>query len=234
MKHRGIKFLLGILLLPIAVALSMSFGRVVMILAQAPDRLPLLPAFAGIAGIVIWLLIWLFLPPLTRTYILGHELTHALWTVLFGGKAFGLRVNHRGGSVRVTKSNVWITLAPYFFPLYTFVVAAVWLIMHWLWPPIQPFAPIFVFWIGLTWSFHLTFTVRYLRYNQPDIREHGRLFSYTLIYVLNLLTVGAALVAISSWTYREALADVGNNLRLLAAAAHTFYEWARTQWPTPS
>ena len=73
-----------------------------------------------------------------------------------------------------------------------------------------------------------------MRYNQPDIREHGRLFSYTLIYVLNLLTVGAALVAISSWTYREALADVGNNLRLLAAAAHTFCEWARTQWPTPS
>ena len=99
-------------------------------------------------------------------------------------------MNHRGGSVRVTKSNVWITLAPYFFPLYTFVVAAVWLIMNWLWPPIQPYAPIFVFWIGLTWSFHLTFTVRYLRYNQPDIREHGRLFSYTLIYVLNLLTVG--------------------------------------------
>lgn len=234
MKHRGIKFWLGVGLLPIAVAVSMTLGRVLIILAQAPDRLPILPAFAGVAGIAIWVIIWLILPPLTRTYILGHELTHALWTILFGGKAFGLRVSERGGSVRVTKTNVWVTLAPYFFPLYTFLVAAIWLITNWLWPPIKPYAPIFVFWIGLTWSFHLTFTVRYLTFNQPDIREHGRLFSYVLIYVLNLLTVGGALVAISRWTVREALVDVWGNLRLLAAAAHTLYEWALTKLPAPS
>ena len=36
------------------------------------------------------------LPPLTRTYVLGHELTHALWTVLFGGRASGLKVGDAG------------------------------------------------------------------------------------------------------------------------------------------
>lgn len=231
MKLRAAKFLVGLLLIPLCMALSMTFWRALVILAQSPTRLPLLPAFACVAGIAIWTIIWLFLPPMTRTYVLGHELTHALWTILFGGKATGLKVTDRGGSVRVSKNNAWITLSPYFFPLYTFLVALVWLLSVWLFPPIQPYSPIFLFWIGLTWSFHLTFTLRFLAYNQPDIREHGRLFSYTLIYSLNLLSIGAALVAVSSWSFPEAATDALLNLHRLAAAAHVFYEWLLTRLP---
>jgi len=231
MKLRGLKFLTGLLLLPLCVALSMTLWRAVVILAQSPTRLPMLHAFACIAGIVIWGIIWLFLPPLTRTYVLGHELTHALWTVLFGGRASGLKVGARGGSVRVTKNNVWVTLAPYFFPLYTFVVALTWVVSVWLFPAIRPYVPIFLFWIGLTGSFHLTFTLRFLTYNQPDIREHGRLFSYTLIYALNLLSLTAALTAVSSWSFAGAAGNLMDNLHLLGAAAHTFYEWALTRLP---
>ena len=231
MKLRAAKFLTGLLLLPLCAALSMTLGRAVAILAQSPTRLPLLHAFAGVSGIVLWAIIWLFLPPLTRTYVLGHELTHALWTVLFGGKASGLKVGDRGGSVRVSKNNAWITLSPYFFPLYTFLVALVWMLSVWLFPPIKPYVPIFLFWIGMTWSFHVTFTLRFLAYNQPDVREHGRLFSYALIYALNVLSIGAALVAVSSWTFPEAGADVLDNLRRLAAAAHVFYGWAITRLP---
>ncbi len=183
------------------------------------------------AGIAIWIIIWLFLPPLTRTYVLGHELTHALWSMLFGGKASGLKVGDRGGSVRVTKNNAWVTLAPYFFPLYAVLAAVVWLLCVWWFPAVRPYSPVFLFWIGLTWSFHLTFTIRFLAYNQPDIREHGRLFSYALIYALNLLFLGAALVAASSWTFSGALADLLANLRRLAAAAYVFYEWALTRLP---
>jgi hypothetical protein len=231
MKLRWTKFLAGLLLLPLCAALSMTLWRAIVILAQSPTRLPMLHAFACVAGIAIWMIIWLFLPPLTRTYVLGHELTHALWTVLFGGKASGLKVSERGGSVRVTKNNAWVTLAPYFFPLYTFIVALLWLLSVWLFPPIQPYVPIFLFWIGMTWSFHATFTVRFLAYNQPDIREHGRLFSYALIYALNLLSVGAALIAVSTWSFPEAAGNLLDNLLALAAAAHTFYEWALTRLP---
>ena len=231
MKLRMAKFLIGLLLLPLCTALSMTLWRAIAILAQSPTRLPLLPAFAGVAGIVLWAVVWLFLPPLTRTYVLGHELTHALWTVLFGGKASGLKVSARGGSVRVSKNNVWITLAPYFFPLYTFIVALVWLLSAWLFPAVKPYSPIFVFWIGMTWSFHLTFTLRFLAYNQPDVREHGRLFSYALIYALNALSIAAALVAVGSWTFPEAFADLLGNLQALGSALHTFYEWALTRLP---
>ena len=231
MKLRAAKFLTGLLLLPLCLALSMTLWRAIVILAQSPTRLPLLHAFAGVSGIVLWAVIWIFLPPLTRTYVLGHELTHALWTMLFGGKASGLKVGERGGSVRVSKNNAWITLAPYFFPLYTFIVALVWLLSAWLVPAVKPYAPIFVFWIGMTWSFHLTFTLRFLAYNQPDVREHGRLFSYALIYALNVLSIGAALVAVGSWSFPEAGIDLLLNLQAIGAALHTFYGWALTRLP---
>ncbi len=165
-----------------------------------------------------------------RDWHLGGHLAVSS-TVLFGGRASGLKVGARGGSVRVTKNNVWVTLAPYFFPLYTFVVALLWVLTAWWFPAIQPYVPIFLFWIGLTWSFHITFTMRFLAYNQPDIREHGRLFSYTLIYALNLLSLTAALTAVSSWTYAEAGGNLIDNLYLLGNAAHTFYEWALTRLP---
>ena len=231
MKLRAAKFLTGLLLLPLSLALSMTLWRAIVILAQSPTRLPLLHAFAGVSGIVLWAVIWIFLPPMTRTYVLGHELTHALWTILFGGKASGLKVGERGGSVRVSKNNAWITLSPYFFPLYTFIVALVWLLSAWLVPAVKPYAPIFVFWVGMTWSFHLTFTLRFLAYNQPDVREHGRLFSYALIYALNVLSIAAALVAVGSWTFPEAGIDLLLNLQAIGAALHTFYGWALTRLP---
>ena len=231
MKLRAAKFLTGLLLLPLCLTLSMTLWRAIVILAQSPTRLPLLHAFAGVSGIVLWAVIWIFLPPMTRTYVLGHELTHALWTMLFGGKASGLKVGERGGSVRVSKNNAWITLSPYFFPLYTFIVALVWLFSAWLVPAVKPYAPIFVFWVGMTWSFHLTFTLRFLAYNQPDVREHGRLFSYALIYALNVLSIGAALVAVGSWTFPEAGIDLLLNLQAIGSALHTFYGWALTRLP---
>ena len=233
MKLRIAKFLTGLFLLPLCAALTMTLWRAIVILAQSPTRLPMLPAFSGVAGIVLWAIIWLYLPPMTRTYILGHELTHALWAVLFGGRASGLKVSDTGGSVRVTKNNAFVTLAPYFFPLYAFAVALLWLLAAWLVPAVRPFAPIFVFWVGMTWSFHITFTLRFLAYNQPDIREHGRLFSYTLIYTLNILSITAALVAVGSWSFPEAGVEFLLNLHRLAAAAHLVYEWALTRLPLP-
>ncbi|MDY0145319.1 MAG: hypothetical protein RBS84_04915 [Kiritimatiellia bacterium] len=233
MKLRAAKFLTGLVLLPLGVALTMTLWRVLVILAQSPTRLPLVHAFAAVAGIVIWAIIWIFLPPLTRTYVLGHELTHAFWAVLFGGKASRLRVSARGGSVRVTRNNAWITLSPYFFPLYTFAVVLIWVLSAWLFPAVTPYAPVFLFWIGLTWSFHLTFTLRFLAYRQPDIREHGRLFSYALIYVLNVLSIAAALVAVSTWSFPEAAADLLGHLHTLGRVAHTLYEWALTHLPSP-
>lgn len=230
-RWKKTKFLIGLLLLPLCVAATLTFLRIVQVLAEAPARLPWLHVSATAAGVVIWFLVWLLLPRLTRTYVLGHELTHALWTMLFGGRPSHLRVTSSGGSVRVTKTNVWVTLAPYFFPFYTLLVVLIWLILRACWPAARPYAPIALFWVGLTYAFHLTFTLHYLRAGQPDVYEHGRLFSYALIYLINLLTLGAALLAVSAWTFRGALADFGQHLADMLRFLDTLRQWLITRLP---
>ncbi|MBQ9343614.1 MAG: hypothetical protein IJT88_00165 [Kiritimatiellae bacterium] len=231
-RWKKTKFLLGLLLLPVCAALTLTFCRVVTVLAEAPSRLPWLHVAATVAGAAIWLLVWFLLPRMTRTYVLGHELTHALWTLFFGGRPSDLKVTSSGGSVRVTRNNVWVSLAPYFFPFYTILVLLVWLVVRAIWPIARPYAPIALFWMGLTWAFHLTFTFHYLRGGQPDVYEHGRLFSYALIYLLNLALLVVTLVAVSAWSFRGAAVDFLQHLADFLRAADTFRQWLLTRLPT--
>jgi len=123
-----------------------------------------------------------------RAYVVAHELTHALWTLLSGGSVHSLRVSASGGSVRLSKSNMLITLAPYFFPFYTILLILAQLLLG-LFVPEIPYPLVWLFFIGLTWGFHVTFTVQSLMTTQPDIQEYGRLFSYAVIYLFNLAGV---------------------------------------------
>jgi len=230
-RWKRTKFLVGLLLVPVAAALTRTAFRSLWILAEAPTRLPFIHVAATVAGVTIWLLAWNFLPPLTKTYVLGHELTHALWTLLFGGRPSNLKVSNAGGSVCVSKTNVWVSLAPYFFPFYTVVVLVAWLVLRAAWPAARPFAPLALFWMGLTWAFHLTFTVRFLRGRQPDVQEHGVLFSLVLIYLLNVLTLACAFIAAGTWTFGEAARDFGGHLADFGVAAKNFYEWLLTRIP---
>ncbi|HOW96620.1 MAG TPA: hypothetical protein PK634_02405, partial [Kiritimatiellia bacterium] len=121
------------------------------------------------------------------------------------------RVGARGGSVTLSKSNFLITLAPYFFPLYTILVIALHGLLA-LFYDLRAYEPLWLGFVGLTWSFHLTFTVTTLRQRQPDIRIHGRLFSYALIYLLNLLGVGLGIVAVAAPTLAEFGAQLGADM----------------------
>ena len=231
MAHRAVKFAAGVALLPVCTALTLTTGRALYILAESPRRLPALPVFACVAGMAVWALVWCFMPPMTRTYVLGHELTHALWTLLFGGRPSNLRVSSSGGSVCVSKTNVWVSLAPYFFPFYTVVILVLWLVLQTLCPAARPYAPIALFWIGLTWAFHLTFTVRFLRGRQPDVQEHGVLFSLALIYLLNLLILTCAFVAVGTWNFPDAARDFWSHLAYYAHLASEFRSWISTRLP---
>lgn len=137
-----------------------------------------------------------------RTYVLGHELTHAFWALLMGARVSRLRVSARGGSVTVSKSNWIITLAPYFFPFYTMLVLFLVFVLG-IFIDLHPYQPLTLALIGLTYAFHITFTLSILAIRQPDIQEHGRLFSYTTIILLNILGLGCWVVAVA----RPALQD---------------------------
>jgi hypothetical protein len=73
----------------------------------------------------VLVVIFLLLPKPMWIYVFGHELTHALWTWLFGGQVKKMKVSSAGGHVVVSKTNFVIALAPYFFPLYAALVIAV-------------------------------------------------------------------------------------------------------------
>jgi len=120
-----------------------------------------------------------------RTYVFGHELTHALAGVLSGAKIKKFKVSQNSGSVVLTKDNVWITLAPYFFPLYAFIIIAVYVMLGYL-VNIKLFYSYFLFAAGFSIAFHIALTIYALGIEQPDLKVYGVFFSYVIIIAVNI------------------------------------------------
>ena len=196
---RLLRFLTGAALLPLCVSVSLALLDTFRSIPAggallSPETLWLL------TGYFLWLGMWFFLPQPVRAYVVAHELTHALWGMLFGARVRNVRVTPKGGSVSLSKSNVLITLAPYFFPLYTVIVILLYLLTRCFVTPV-PLPLAWLFFVGLTWGFHATFTVQSLMTTQPDILVYGRLFSYVLIYLFNLAGVGVWAVCTTPATF---------------------------------
>ena len=148
-------------------------------------------------GYTLWLVLWFVMPQPARAYVMAHELTHALWALLFGARIRKMKVTAKGGSVSLSKTNLLITLAPYFFPFYTVLVLLLrWLVGCFVQPVPMPY--VWLFLVGLTWGFHLCFTVQSLLTRQPDILEYGRILSYAVIYIFNLLGILLWLICTTS------------------------------------
>lgn len=192
------KMLIGILLLPLCWAISLAVYTLYQtsIGAEAGG----MEVWALPVGFVIWVVIFFLLPRPVRTYVLGHELTHALWALMMGGRIGRIKVGKQGGHVELSKTNFVITLAPYFFPFYTFLVIGAYYLVG-IWFEQDPYRIWWLAAIGLTWSFHLTFTIDMLTQRQPDIQEHGRIFSYVVIYSMNVLAIGIWMVLIGAPTF---------------------------------
>jgi hypothetical protein len=150
---------------------------------------------ATLAGVACWLVVYLLLPKPTWAYVLGHELTHALWTWLFGGSVRRLKVTAKGGHVLVTRNNFLIALAPYFFPFYAVAVILVFVAGDWIWGW-GPFVAPFHLLLGAAYAFHLTLTWEILQTRQSDIVAHGYLFSAVIIWLGNaaVLVLGIPLL----------------------------------------
>jgi hypothetical protein len=158
---------------------------------------PSIAAFGG--GFILWLLIFILLPRPVRSYILAHELTHALWGILRGARVKNIKVAKEQGSVTLTRTDFLITLAPYFFPLYTFIVIVAYYILS-IFFEMQRYELVWLGLVGFSWAFHVCFTITTLMQEQSDIKGCGYLFSYTVIYVANLLCVALWIVVVSEVT----------------------------------
>jgi len=174
------KTIIAILLLPVCIGAVSALG---MVLRQSGDADTIWVAF--LSGAACWLTIYLLLPKPMWVYVLGHELTHALWTWLLGGKVKKFKASGSGGHVVVNKSNFAIALAPYFFPLYAILVVLVFLTGHWLWNW-RHYLVWFHLLLGAAYAFHVTLTWHILKHSQSDISDQGYLFSAVIIFLGNV------------------------------------------------
>ncbi len=172
----AIRFFTSLLLWPLAACLCWALGR---LLWRLPWLQGQLAWFAG--GFVLYLLVQVFFWRPLFLYVMGHELTHALAALLQGGEVDDLRVSHKGGMVKVSRSNFIVNLAPYFFPLYTAAAAGIWAIAA------EPYRPWLAGLLGLTLAFHFALTLYSLKQHQSDIAEVGWLFAFPFILSLNVV-----------------------------------------------
>ncbi len=194
--RRILRWALALLLFPLCIALSWTIADLI---AATGSVVHFWVPF--LAGAVCWAIVFLSLPKPMWLYVVGHELTHALWAVAFGGRVKAFRATPRGGHVVLTKSNAFIVLAPYFFPLYAFLWTLLFLGAG-IWLDTQRVLLGFHFGLGAAYAFHLSLTAHVLRVDQPDLRGEGWLFSGILIWFTHGLLL---LLSIPLLTHRVGL-----------------------------
>ncbi|HEV7405414.1 MAG TPA: hypothetical protein VGO11_20895 [Chthoniobacteraceae bacterium] len=159
-------------------------------------------------GTVLWSLwfcgsIWSFGEPRPlRLYVFGHELTHAIWVWIMGGEVKSFEVSREGGSIITNKQNVWIALSPYFYPIYTLAIILAYgavsffydvagVRQTFLW--VTPLQWMFLA-LGITWAFHMSFTIWMIPKGQSDLTLHGTFFSLVFIYLMNVVIMTIFLI----------------------------------------
>jgi hypothetical protein len=202
---RWVKFVVALFLLPACAILTQTFFTV-FARATLAHRLWAAEEFWFFSlGAILWLIAFFGLPRPMVVYVFGHELTHALWVLLMGGRVSRFRVGRDGGHIVTDRNNFWIALTPYFFPLYSLLVIAAYGILG-LFFNVQPYGRVLYGLIGVTWAFHFTFTCWMIPKKQTDLTDHGTFFSLVVIYLMNLALLSVMLVLASS---RITLADLG-------------------------
>lgn len=193
---KWVKFIFANFLLPICGVLTQTFFTV-FARATVTQRLWAGEEFWFFSlGAVLWLIAFFGLPRPILIYVFGHELTHALWVWLMGGRVSRFRVGPDGGHVVTTKANFWIALAPYFFPIYSILTIAIYGGLS-LFLNMQPYGRLLYAVIGVTWAFHFTFTCWMIPKNQTDLTDQGTFFSLVVIYLMNLLLLSVMLILAS-------------------------------------
>ncbi len=231
MVLKFLKLLIGLALLPFVVAeigALIDLGRL-----SIPAGEWRADWFVSLgAGFVAWLVVFLVLPRTLWLYVLGHEFTHALAAMVAGGKVTAFKVTSQGGHVMTDRVNWWISLSPYFVPIYALIWMALWLTVD-FYHPLGQWLPVLYFGIGLFWAFHLTFTASMLHRQQTDLAREGHLFSWVIIALFNLAAVLLLLALLVHqlgpvghlFWHRIAAAYFWTGLELARALA-----WAESEW----
>lgn len=188
---KSFKIILAIFILPFCIGSVIAIWQLILSSGSAG-----IIWLTILSGAIVWVLIYIFLPEPKWIYVLGHELTHALWSWFSGGRLKEIKVDSSEGHVLITKSNFLTSLAPYFFPLYVVLIIIIFAIGNFFWN-LSNYVLLFYFFIGIMYAFHITLTISALKIKQPDIVKEGYIFSAIIIFLGNMSVL---LVGISTLT----------------------------------
>ncbi len=178
------RFLVAVMLLPACYGVTLGLWSAVSRFRNVPENS--FYFFAGIASYFAFQ--WAFFLPI-RTYVFGHELSHAIAAWMTGAKVKHFHVSKKGGSVTVSKSTTFIALAPYVFPLYALMVMILFFGACYFLPPWRGYWHVFLWVLGVAIGFHMALTAYALKMDQPDLKSAGKFLSAILIYLGNVLSV---------------------------------------------
>lgn len=173
---------------------------------------------AFVTGAGVYLVMHLLLWKPVFIHVMGHELTHAFWAVMLGGRIKSLLVSKEGGQVTLSKTNFFIALAPYFFPLYTFILLPIYFIAA------PKFYPVLAFFIGMSLAFHVALTLFSLRDRQSDVNQVGAFFSLSFVYVMNIIVIALVLSVMTPEVITLG-SFFGESWRLFAGFMLWLYDW---------
>ena len=180
-----------LLLLPLSVV--MVFALMVQLHNAAPvvsniDFWQSIPVWYSVLGTLVFLNLKYFRlveAILIYTYVLGHELTHALAALMCFGKVDAVSVDIDGGYVDTDKDNIFVSLAPYFVPLWMLVWMLVFFVVNWI-SPFDAYLPWLFAGFGFWWAFHVYWTLWVIPREQPDLLENGVVLSFMIIMLTNI------------------------------------------------
>jgi hypothetical protein len=158
-------------------------------------------------------------------YVLGHELTHAAFVLLFRGRVTSMHVSLDGGYITTNKTNLLIALSPYFVPFWSIIVAIAYCIARFGFQTDSTWDLTFYALMGVTWTFHLVWTLWMIPRDQPDLRQNGTFLSLVVIYLANLLILAALLCLADGSPADNATAFAREWLRHAVTSADFTWQW---------
>ena len=158
-------------------------------------------------------------------YVLGHELTHAVFVLLYRGKVMDFHVSKEGGYITTNKTNLVIALSPYFVPFWAVVSAVLYGAVRYFGGISQEWDRLLYLVMGVTWTFHMVWTLWMIPRDQPDLKENGTFLSLVIIYLANVLVL-VGLLCLAGHAPLESIRDFALEwLRFAATWGDVFVRW---------
>lgn len=232
LQKRVLRWIIGALLLPFAWVTMWTFFSRLNHATVHQDFWKTSEFWYFMIGCILlstWLLSGLLRNFFLYLYVLGHEVTHAIFVICHCGKVTDFHVSTAGGYITTTKTNLLIALSPYFVPFYSILVVIAHVALRLFGVISEVWDPLFYALIGATWMFHMIWTLWMLPRDQPDLHENGTFLSLVIILLANLLVLSALMCAADERPLHSAL----DFAREWAATAASFGDsaWRATnQW----